>query len=121
LKFVFYWKTEKRGMGFIGDIINRAHAKAEQETEGARAKILSAHDLRSASQAMYEAMKNCSGHSAKSALIACFQERIRDETNVVNRYAAFEEMYRLYKESGDATAMNIAQILGECPIADAAP
>jgi len=105
-------------MCLIASIVNRAQAKVERETESARVKILGAQDLQSASRAMYDAMKNCPGHSAKSALITCFQSRIQEE-DVVNRYAAFEEMYRLYQKSGDTVAMNIAHMLGEGAAAEA--
>jgi len=108
-------------MGLIDNIVNCAQAKAERETESARAKILNAHGLQSASRAMYDAMKNCSGHSAKSALITCFQTKLREEKDIVNRYAAFEDMYRLYEKSGDTVAMNIAHMLGEGPAAGPVP
>lgn len=80
-------------MGFLGSIINNAKEKGERETQSARIKILNAYDMR-------------------SALISCFQSKIREESDMDGMYNAFEDMYKLYKRNGDTLAMNIAQMLG---------
>lgn len=99
-------------MGFLGNIINNAKEKGERETQSARIKILNAYDMRSASRTMHEAMKRSSSLAARSALISCFQSKIREESDMDGMYNAFEDMYKLYKRNGDTLAMNIAQMLG---------
>lgn len=94
-------------------IARRLRKKGECKTGADIDRIRNAPDMRSASRALYDAMKRYSGHDARSELAACFQSRIQEETDMSSIYDAFEDMYRIYKQSGDPTAMNIAQMLGE--------
>lgn len=93
-------------------IANRLKEKEERETGPDLARIRDACDMRSASHALYDAMKRSPGHCARSELVACFQSRIQEETDMNSIYDAFEDMYRIYKQDGDALAMNIARMLG---------
>lgn len=87
--------------------------KGKREARADLTGIQNARDIQSASHALYDALKQRPDHHIKAELTACFQSRILEETDVSRIYEAFEDMYRIYKQSGDPLAMSIAQLLGE--------
>lgn len=94
-------------------IASRLKEKGACKTGPDLARIRGASDMQSASRALYDALKRCPGHHAKSELAACFQSRLLEETDASGIYDAFEEMYWRYKQNGDPLAMYIARMLGE--------